>query len=251
MKIDCIIHAGGQGERLRPITLQLPKPLILVGIDPKPMIYWSMMPAIKAGVEKFVITTNYLSDKVEEYFKSKDWSGFDITIFKEPKHLGRAGSTKYCIDSGIIDGKNLILMQNAADITRSIISELVKDHVEQAKKFGYDVTVVAARKCVIPSSKVRFNPKTRSVLSFERKPLHTWQEGESSHVGMFLFEPKALKRFDKIPIPSDPEESVILDIIKEKKANIFLTDEWIPIKYASDIDTISKINIEKFQQSKL
>ncbi|HKZ45072.1 MAG TPA: sugar phosphate nucleotidyltransferase, partial [archaeon] len=217
---------------------------------PKPLIYWSMLPVIKAGIKKFVITTNYLSDKVEEYFKAREWSDFDITIFKEPRRLGKAGSTKYCIDKGLIDKKNLILMQNAADITRNIIPELLADHAEQAKRFGYEVTVVAARKCVIPASKVQYDPKTKSVLSFERKPLQKWQDGESSHVGMFLFEPKALKRFDKIPIPSDPEESVLLNMIKEKKANVFLTDDWIPIKYTSDIENANSVDIEKFQNLK-
>lgn len=242
-----MIHAGGKGERLKPITLRIPKPLIQVGLDSQPLIYWSMQPAINAGIKRFVITTNYLSEEIEKYFKNKKWFGLDITIFKEPKPLGSAGAAKFCIEQGMIR-ENPVLMQNAVDITRNIIPDLIKNHEEQVKKYGYEATIVVAKKCVIPSSRVKFNPDTKTVYSLDRKPKHVWQDGEGSHVGMFLFEPKAMKRFESVAIPSSPEDSVAQDIIKERKAGIFLTDSWMPIKYTSDIDEANKIDIEKFQK---
>jgi NDP-sugar pyrophosphorylase family protein len=250
VKVECIIHAGGQGERLRPLTLELPKPLIPIGLNQKPMIYWSMLPMIKAGIKKFVITANYLSEKVDDYFAGKEWDDFEITVFKEPEKLGRAGSTKFCIEHGLINGKKPLLMHNGADITRNIISDLMKDHENQEKKSGHEVTVVCARKFVVPSSKVVYDPKTKSVISLERKSTQTWPDGESSHVGMFLFGAKYMKNFEKVRIPSDPEDEMMSDMIKSKKAGVFLTDNWIPLKYLSDIDMANKIDIEKFQDSK-
>ena len=171
MKIDCVIHAGGKGERLKPITLRIPKPLIPVGQNSQPLIYWSMQPAVNAGIKRFVITANYLSEEIEKYFKKKKWFGLDITIFKEPKPLGGAGATKFCIEQGII-GENPVLMQNAVDITRNIVPDLIKTHKEQVKKYEYEVTIVVAKKCVIPSSRVRFNPDTKTAYSLERRPKH-------------------------------------------------------------------------------
>lgn len=244
MEAVCIVHAGGKGERLKPLTLRVPKPLISIGIKQEPIIYWSMLPAMKAGIKRFVITTNYMSSNIEKYFKKKEWSGFDITISKEPKRLGRAGSTMHCLKEGII-GRELTVMQNAADITRNIVSDLIKDY-KRKKKF--EATVVAARKCIIPSSMVRFDERAKSIFAFERRPVHEWKKGFGSHVGMFLFGPKAMKRFESVPIPSDPEETVIQDLVNEGKANVFLTDRWLQIKYASDVENAKKIDIEKFQE---
>jgi NDP-sugar pyrophosphorylase family protein len=244
-----MIHAGGKGLRLQPITLLKPKPLIELGIVQKPLIYWSMLPAIKAGVKKFVITTNYMSEQVESYFSNGEWSGFDIKIFKEPKKLGKSGATKQCIEEGLIDRDKPVLMQNAADITRNFVPDLLREHERQVKRYGYEMTLVIAEKCLIPSSKVEYDQTTKAAVSFQRRPEHVWQYGEGSHVGMFLFEPKSLERFNYVTIPSDPEDNIAHDLITEKKVNIFLTDGWIPIKFSSDIEYANKIDIEKFQES--
>jgi len=244
MDVIGIIHAGGKGERLRPLTLSIPKPLIEIGKIKKPVIYWSMLPAILYGVKRFVITTNYLSEKIEKYFKGEEWKEFEIVLYRERGNWGSAGAVKYCLKEGIIDEKATVLMQNAADITRNFIDELIKFHRKNSDK--YDVTIVAAERCVIPSSKVEYDPYSGAVKGFRRRPEHRWKKGEASHVGMFVFSPRGMKKFESAPIPSNPEDSVVQELIKEGRANVFLVDSWIPIKYRSDILEANKIDIEKY-----
>jgi len=239
------MHAGGRGERLQPITLSIPKPLIEIGVNKKPLIYWSMLPAVKSGIKRFVVTTNYMSDKVEEYFRRKEWENFDITVYKEREKLGSAGATKYCIEEGIIRKKDTVLMQNASDITRNLIPDLLRYHEEYERR-GFEATIVVAERCVIPSSKVEYDQETRVALSLERRPEHVWEYGKGSHVGMFVFSPRSLERFRTVKIPSNPEDSVVQDLIMEKKACVYVTGSWIPIKHHSDISSVNEIDLEKF-----
>ena len=243
--LTCVVHAGGKGERLHPLTLYTPKPLIEIGLNKKPLIYWSMFPAIKFGIKKFVITTNYMSEKIEENFKKDEWKSFEIIIYREKDKLGSAGATKKCIEEGIIDKKDVILMQNASDITRNFVPDLLKHHGRYEKK-GFEVTVVVAERCVISSSKVEYDKKSKTVISFKRRPEHVWKYGEGSHIGMFVFSPKSLEKFQNIKIPSSPEDSIVQDLINEKKANIYVTDTWIPIKHNSDVTYANEIDLEKF-----
>jgi len=246
--IQCVVHAGGKGARLKPLTLFKPKPLLEVGFKPKPLIYWAMLPAINSGVKDFLITTNYKKDKIKEYFEKLNLP-LEIKIFEEPegKELGRAGATKFCLEQGLIEENKKLLMLNAADIIRNIIPDLVKNH-EESKALA---TIVVAEKCIIPSSKVEYDQKTNKAKKFVWRPEHKWEYGEGSHVGILLFEPEAIKDFKKVPVPSDPEKTVIQNLIEREKANVFLTDSWIPIKYSSDLKAANEIDIEKFQNFEL
>jgi len=240
-----VIHAGGKGERLHPITLSIPKPLIEIGIHKKPLIYWSMLPAIEYGIKRFVITTNYMSEKIEKFFETREWKDFDITVFREEEKLGSAGATKCCIEEGIIGKKDLVLMQNASDIIRNFLPKLLAFHEEHVKK-GFEATIVTAQKFIVPSSKVEYDLKTYAVKSLRRRPELVWRDGEGSHVGMFVFSPTSLERFMSVKIPSNPEDSVVQDLIGEKRACAFVTDSWIPIKYASDVSAVNELDLRKF-----
>ena len=63
--LTAIILCGGKGERLRPITNNLPKPLI--EIKNKPILYYIIEHLKKYGIEQYIIATGYKSLKIEEY----------------------------------------------------------------------------------------------------------------------------------------------------------------------------------------
>ena len=66
--INAIIMASGMGTRMRPLTLDTPKPLIKVG--DRPMIETVLDGLKNAGVEKFIIVTGYLGNQFD-YLKDK------------------------------------------------------------------------------------------------------------------------------------------------------------------------------------
>jgi len=63
--LTAIILCGGKGERLRPITNNLPNPLI--EIKNKPILFYIIEHLKKYGIKDYIIATGYKSEKIEEY----------------------------------------------------------------------------------------------------------------------------------------------------------------------------------------
>lgn len=84
------INAGGKGQRLLPLTENCPKPLLLVGN--KPIMENIILNFSSAGFKNFVLSVNYMAEKVIEYFG--DGSRWDVHIeyIHEDKPLGTAGA---------------------------------------------------------------------------------------------------------------------------------------------------------------
>ena len=83
-----IILAGGFGMRLRPLTLETPKPLIPV--RDKTLAEHNIEKLKEAGVKKIYLSIGYLADKIVDYFKDKDL-GVDIEFLIEKEPLGTGG----------------------------------------------------------------------------------------------------------------------------------------------------------------
>ena len=84
------IMAGGKGKRLRPFTQKIPKPLLPV--DGKPIIERIILIAKKQGIRNFVISINYLGNKIRSYLQNGKKFDVNIKYIKEDKPLGTAGS---------------------------------------------------------------------------------------------------------------------------------------------------------------
>lgn len=95
LPIDAILMAGGKGERLRPLTLETPKPLLKVG--DKCIIDHNIDRLISYGVKHISVTVNYLKEQIEEHFAELR-DEVQIKTVREPKFLGTIGSVKYVED---------------------------------------------------------------------------------------------------------------------------------------------------------
>jgi len=92
LPIDAVLMAGGKGERLRPLTLTTPKPLLPVGN--KAIIDYNVERLISYGVKDINVTVNYLKEQIEEHF-SKEINGIKVNCVREPQFLGTIGSIKF------------------------------------------------------------------------------------------------------------------------------------------------------------
>ena len=63
--IYAIILCGGKGLRLRPITKDIPKPLIKIG--EKPILFYIIKHLLKYKIKNFIIATGYKSKKIEDF----------------------------------------------------------------------------------------------------------------------------------------------------------------------------------------
>ena len=85
-----VIMAGGKGRRLMPLTEKTPKPMLL--IKGKPILEYIIDKAKSNGFINILISVNYLSEKIIEYFEDGRKFGVNITYMHEEKPLGTAGS---------------------------------------------------------------------------------------------------------------------------------------------------------------
>jgi len=90
---EMLIMAGGKGKRLRPFTNKIPKPLLPV--NGKPIIERIIITAKKQGIRNFVISINYLGNKIKSYLNNGNKLDVNIRYINENKPLGTAGSLYY------------------------------------------------------------------------------------------------------------------------------------------------------------
>lgn len=92
ISVDVLIMAGGEGTRLRPLTLEVPKPLLKVG--DKPIIEHNIDRLIGYGVSNFCISLKYMADKIEGYFGDGSGKASNIHYVLENTPMGTIGALK-------------------------------------------------------------------------------------------------------------------------------------------------------------
>jgi NDP-sugar pyrophosphorylase family protein len=90
LPITAVIMAGGKGERLRPLTETVPKPMLHVGN--KPIIEHNIDRLIQFGVREIYISINYLGDQIKNYFGDGSSKGISIRYVEETEPLGTIGA---------------------------------------------------------------------------------------------------------------------------------------------------------------
>ncbi len=90
-----MILAAGRGERMRPLTDTLPKPLLIV--RGRPLMQWPMQALARGGFARQLINTAWLGDKVSAHFGAQQaWSGLpvvDLSYSHEGQDFGHALET--------------------------------------------------------------------------------------------------------------------------------------------------------------
>jgi dTDP-glucose pyrophosphorylase len=92
LPMDAVLMAGGKGERLRPLTETIPKPLLKVG--EKCIIDHNIDRLIDYGVKHISVTVNYLKEQLEEHYAELRGE-VKVQTVREPKFLGTIGSIRF------------------------------------------------------------------------------------------------------------------------------------------------------------
>ena len=85
-----VIMAGGEGKRLRPLTDNIPKPM--VPINGVPILQHQIEQMIKNNIKDFIISLNYLGNIIEETLGNGSRLGVNIEYLREKEALDTAGS---------------------------------------------------------------------------------------------------------------------------------------------------------------
>lgn len=92
MITQAFVLGAGLGVRMRPLTEELPKPLI--PIYQKPLITFALDHLIAAGVTSFVINTHHRADVFENFFAGGNYRDHPVRLVYEPEILGTGGGIK-------------------------------------------------------------------------------------------------------------------------------------------------------------
>lgn len=84
------LMAGGLGTRLRPLTENIPKPMLHVG--GKPILQTTIEKFVDEGFEDFYVSVNYLSEIIKDYFGNGEQFNCSITYIQETKRMGTCGA---------------------------------------------------------------------------------------------------------------------------------------------------------------
>ena len=90
--MKAMILAAGRGERMRPLTDQIPKPLLEVA--GKPLIVWHLEKLAKANFEEVIINHAHLGEMIEAYVGDGSRWNLKITYSREGSPLETAGGIK-------------------------------------------------------------------------------------------------------------------------------------------------------------
>src|SRR3954466_3149097 len=92
MTTEAFVLGAGLGTRLRPLTEDLPKPLIPV--FQKPLITFVLDHLIANGVRSFIINTHHRPEAFRQFFADGSYRGHPVQLVHEPEILGTGGGIK-------------------------------------------------------------------------------------------------------------------------------------------------------------
>lgn len=127
LPLDAVLMAGGRGERLRPLTDTVPKPLLRIG--GRPIIDYNIENLVAHGVETVYVTVNYLKESIEEHFvEPVRYAGREVGVkcVREPRRLGTMGSLALVPE---LTQENLVVM-NSDLLTNVDFAEMYARHVD-------------------------------------------------------------------------------------------------------------------------
>jgi mannose-1-phosphate guanylyltransferase len=123
---EAILLVGGKGTRLRPVTVNTPKPMIrAAGV---PFLQHQLARAAAAGVEHVVLATSYLAEVFEPYFGDGSALGLHLEYVTEREPLGTGGAIRNAAARLRSGPDEPVLVFNGDILTGLDIRALVRTH---------------------------------------------------------------------------------------------------------------------------
>lgn len=218
LPINAILMAGGRGERLRPLTLSTPKPLLK--ICDKSIIDYNIEALASNGIDDITVTTNYMAEQIHDHF-SQPICGINVKCIKEPTFLGTIGATS------LIRHKSggITLVMNSDLLTTISYEDFYINHIEQ----NADISIATVPYTVSVPYAILDIDETK-VNSLQEKPTFTYQ----ANAGIYLFNNDILSSV-KPNKRLDAPDLITQSITQGRKVVYFpINGTWIDIGSPND-----------------
>ena len=175
-----IILAGGKGTRMRPLTYEMPKPMI--PLKGKPLIQHIIELCRKYEIREIILSIGYMGDKIRDHFGDGGHLGVDIKYVEEKEEMGTAGPL--LLAKQHLNGP--FLMFNGDVLSNIDLTDFIGFHSEQNA-----LATIALTQVEDTSSFGVARLKGHRIVGFIEKP----KGGEDSkliNAGVYILQPEVL-----------------------------------------------------------
>ncbi|MFT5820825.1 MAG: NDP-sugar pyrophosphorylase family protein [Crocinitomix sp.] len=231
MSKRAVILAGGKGTRLRPYTIELPKPLVPIG--DYPILEIIIRQLARNGFDHITVTVNHQADMIKTYFGNGEKWKIKIDYSLEEKPLSTMGPL-----SLISDLPDHFLVMNGDILTDIDYSAFFEDHVAADNIF----TISSFVREHVNLYGVLESDVNNKLIDFKEKPKTRFEVS----MGIYMLSKAVLEH-----IPHNESygfDHLMLDLIKaEKNATVRpFHGYWLDIGRPDDY----MIAIDEFEKNK-
>jgi NDP-sugar pyrophosphorylase family protein len=178
--LRAVVLAGGKGVRLRPFTVNFPKPLMPLGDDPILEVLIKRLVAF--GITDITLTLGHLAELVKAYFHTHNRLTTQVRLryVEEDEPTGTAGSL-----ASVPDLDETFLVMNGDLLTDLDFDVLVSFHRRQ----GAALTIATHRRNVNVDFGVLEADEKNQVIGYKEKPELSYDVS----MGIYVYEPSVLK----------------------------------------------------------
>ena len=184
--MKAVILAGGEGTRLRPLTSNLPKPMM--PIVNEPMMEHIVRLLESHGFEDIVVTVAFLANHIRNYFGDGSEFGVRMRYATEEAPLGTAGSVRNAMDE--LDDTFLV-------ISGDVVSDVDLSAIVETHRKNEAAATIALKRVENPVEfGIVITRDDGTIERFLEKP--TWGQvfSDTINTGIYVLEPEM---FDLIP----------------------------------------------------
>lgn len=172
-----VIMCGGMGTRLRPLTNDVPKPLLPIG--GKPVLEHIIMALAENGFRRMFLAVNYMAEQIQDHFADGSQLGVQIGYSVETKSLGTAGALSLL--SKQLNEPTLVL--NGDLLTGVDYGKVYKFHLDR----DFDLTMgVKPYQVQVPYGVV--NIEGDQVHNLDEKPVYSF----FTNTGIYILNPEMI-----------------------------------------------------------
>lgn len=216
-----VIMAGGQGRRLRPLTESLPKPMLPVG--GRPILETIIEGFARQGFRDFVLSVNYLADRIKTHFANGRQFGVQIDYLTEDRPLGTAGALRLMR----VRPSQPFLVANGDVLTKLDYRRLLHFH----QSTGACVTICVQRyQHSVPFGVVQV--ERDRVLALREKPLYECYVNS----GIYVLDPSVI---DLLPEDEAFDMPQLIEqlLVRDRSVSAFPIHEyWVDVGRMEDLD---------------
>ncbi len=179
-----VLMAGGSGTRLRPLTCDLPKPM--VPILNKPIAEHIINLLKKHQITEIIVALYYLPESIKDYFQEGDGLGVQLKYsVEEDQPLGTAGCVKNIAD--LLDDTFVVISGDS--ITDFDLSGAIAFHREKQSK----ATLILSRVSHPMDFGVVITDQEHRITRFLEKPSTSEIFSDTVNTGTYILEPEVLE----------------------------------------------------------